>query len=174
MSLSHFLALISSACYDLASVLIRPDQTQQWREMTVRMAVISSSKRRQYSILKTRWPSSAVERDGSPDRGFPSVVDEFCLHVKLSPHYSLFVASPHLATSRPGHGVFACLLIAPEDLGNESPWKMSAFGSGFFHENFSQFLPHLPPEKSHISVLFGVAPSPGGLRLSILAPNGQP
>ncbi len=55
---------------------------------------------------------------------------------KSSPHRSLFVASPNRATSRPGHRVFASLLIAPEGLGNESHWKTSAFESGFFHENF--------------------------------------
>ena len=93
------------------------------------MVVIGSNERRQSSALKTRWLSSAVVRDGSPDRDFPSVVDEFCLHVKLSPHYSLFAVSLNLATSKPGHGVFACLLKVPGGLGDESHWKMSAFRS---------------------------------------------
>ncbi len=89
-------------------------------------------------------------REGSPDhphRDVPSVIDAFCLHVKLSPCLSLFAASPNLATSRPRHGVFACLLIVPEGLGDESPRKMSAFGSRLFHENFNQFHPLLPPQK---------------------------
>ena len=69
-----------------------------------------------------------------------NVVNEFCLHVKVSPRHSLFVASPNVATSWPGQGFFACLLMVPEGLGNESHWKMSAFESEFFHENFRRFL----------------------------------
>ena len=68
---------------------------------------------------------TVVVRDGNPHRDVPSVVDEFCLHVKLSPHRSLFVASPNLATSQPGHGVFACLLMAPE---GRRAWGMSPTG----------------------------------------------
>ncbi len=107
-----------------------------------------------------------------PHRDVRSVMDEFCLPVKLSPCRSLFAASPNLATSWPGHGGFACLLIAPEGLGDESHWKMSAFGSGFFHENFSPFHPLLPPQI--VIFLFCLAcppPPPGGLLLSILAPK---
>ncbi len=37
------------------------------------------------------------------------VIDEFCLPVKLSTHRSLFAALLNLATSRPGHRVFAML-----------------------------------------------------------------
>ncbi len=66
-------------------------------------------------------------------------VDEFCLPVKVSPCHSLFAASENVATSQPGHRVFACSLIVPEGLGSESHWKMLAWGSGFFHEDFSQF-----------------------------------
>ncbi len=78
----------------------------------------------------------------------PTVVDTFCLPVKLSPRRSLLAASRNVATSQPGHGVFACLLIAPEGLGSESRWEWRARGSGFFHENFSQFHPLLPPQKA--------------------------
>ena len=101
--------------------LCGPDQTQQCWERTVR-------------TLELCGP-------GSADRDVPSVINEFYLHVNLSPHHSLFVPSPNLATSWPGHRVFACLLMVPEGLGNESHWKMSAFGSRLFHENFSQFHP---------------------------------
>ncbi len=115
----------------------------------------------------TQWLLPAVN-----GRDFPTVVDEFCLYVKLSPNRSLFVASPNLATSRPGHTVFACLLIALEDLGNESHWKMSAFGFGFFHENFSQFHPLLPPEKAIFqSCLAWTHPPLVVSLLSILAPK---
>ncbi len=44
-------------------------------------------------------------------------------------------------------------------------WKMSAFGSGLFHENFIHFYPLY-----HISLLFGMAPS-RGLPLSTPAPK---
>ncbi len=84
-----------------------------------------------------------------------------------SPCRSLFVASLNLAASLPGHRVFACLLIAPEDLGNESHWKMSAWRSGFFHENFIHVYPLKKPNFS----LFGMVPSPGGLLLSTLVPQ---
>ena len=131
---------------------------RHWQEEEMAKAdliTLSSSERRQFGLLsfsdliwlssserrQSQWLSSAVTRDGSPDWDFPTVVDEFCLPVKLSPHCSLLVPSPTLATSRPGHRVFACLLMAPEGLGDDSPWKMFAFGSRLFHENFSQFHP---------------------------------
>ncbi len=44
--------------------------------------------------------------------------------------------------------LFACVLIELEGLGDESPWKMSVFGSRLLHENFSQFHPFLPPERN--------------------------
>ncbi len=83
-----------------------------------------------------------------PSLDVPTVVDVFCLHVKLSSHWSLFAASPNLATSQPGHRVFACLLIAPECLKSECRWKWWARGCRFPHEDFSQFHPLLPPEKA--------------------------
>ncbi len=43
--------------------------------------------------------------------------------MKVSPCRSLFAASQKVATSQPGHGVFACLFIVPEGLGSESRWK---------------------------------------------------
>ena len=87
------------------------------------------------------------------------------------PSHSLYVASLKLATSQPGHRVFACLLIAPEGLGNEFHWKMSAFGSGFIHEIFSQFHPHLPPEKAKCPFCLAWPPLPSGFLLSTLAPK---
>ena len=106
--------------------------------------------------------SNCVGHDGT------SVVDEFCLPVKLSPRLSLFAASPNLATSRPRHRVFACLLMAPEGLGDESQWKMSAFGSGLFHENFSRFHPLLPLQKATFVLCLVCPPPSGGLLLSTL------
>ncbi len=89
-------------------------------------------------------------------------VDEFCLPVKVSPCRSLFAASQNVASSKPGHGFFACLLIAPDGQGNESHWKMLAWGSGFSHENFSQFHLCWPPEVlrwtfdvEHVDVILG-------------------
>ncbi len=81
---------------------------------------------------------------------------------------TLFSAPQNVATSQPGHGVFACLLMAPEGLGSESPWKWWARGSGFPHENFSQLL---PPEKAKFLFCLSCPPPPGGLVLSILAPK---
>ncbi len=79
----------------------------------------------------------------------------------MSPWLSLFAASLNLATSQPGHRVFACVLIAPEGLGDESPWKMSAFGSRLFHENFSQFHPliNYPLKKSYFCYVWHGPPS---------------
>ncbi len=58
---------------------------------------------------------------GSPHQDLnPTIIDEFCIPVKLSPCRSLLVASLKLAASLPGHRVFACLLIAPEDLGTQN------------------------------------------------------
>ncbi len=57
---------------------------------------------------------------------FTTVIDEFCQHVKSSPCRSLSVASLNLGTSQPRHGVFECLRMAPEGLGNESQ-KMPNF-----------------------------------------------
>ncbi len=121
------------------------------REKAVRIAVIGRSKRRESGLPSfadlIRLSSSSERRQpGSPSAGVNVAVqikisrllffNEFCLYVKVSSHHSLFVASPNVATSPPGHGAFACLLLAPEVLGNESHWKMSAFGSRFPHENF--------------------------------------
>ena len=77
-------------------------------------------------------PDHTVVREGSLDRphqDVQSVVDEFCLHVKLSPHRSLFAASPNLATSRPGHGVYikeqplmyACVCVCPRLVSSFEP-----------------------------------------------------
>ncbi len=66
----------------------------------------------------------------------------------VSPCRSLFAATHNVATSQPRHRVFACLLMALEGLGSEFQWKWWARGPGFFHENFSQFHPHLPLEKN--------------------------
>ncbi len=38
------------------------------------MVIIGSGERRQSGALRTRWLSSAVARDGSPDRDFLSVL----------------------------------------------------------------------------------------------------
>ncbi len=153
------------------------------------MAVISGSDRRQ-----SGWPSSAGARDSSPDSGalhtwsdspeawegspdlgsphrdFPTVIDEFCLPVKVSPCCSLFAASPNLATSQPGHRVFACLCLALGVLGNESYWKMLAFWSGFLHENFRQFHQHLPPNNAKFLTCLAWPP-PVVFLSSILAPK---
>ncbi len=53
-----------------------------------------------------------------PSLHVPIVIDEFCLPVKLSPRCSLLAASWNVATSQPRHRVFACLCMAPEDLGD--------------------------------------------------------
>ncbi len=66
----------------------------------------------------------------------------------MSPCRSLFVASQNVATSQPGHRVFECLRMAPEDPRNQTLWKWWARGSGFFCENFSPFHPLLPPQKA--------------------------
>ncbi len=60
---------------------------------------------------------------GSPDGDFLTVVDEFCLYVKVFPCRSLFGASRNIATSQPGHGVFECPCMAPGDPRNEFMWK---------------------------------------------------
>ncbi len=67
----------------------------------------------------------------------------------MSPSRSLFAPSQNVATSQPGRGVFACLLMAQEGLGSESRWKWWARGSRFFCKNFSQFHPCLPREKAN-------------------------
>ncbi len=161
------------------------DQTQKCQEKAVQIAP-SSSGRRQFG-----WPSSAGAREDSPDgchrqglwsfadlirlsssesgsphRDFPTVVQEFCSPVKGSPCRSLFVSSPNLATSRPGHRVFVCLRLALEVLGNESHRKMSAFGSGFLHES-ANFIHVYPLKKPNFCSVWK-APSPGGFLLSIL------
>ncbi len=137
--------------------------SQQYGEKAVLMTVISSSERSQSGLRSfADLISLGRSKCASPDHDFPTVIAEFCLHVKVSPCCTLFVASPNLATSQPGHGVFACLLMAPEGLGSESQWEWCARGFGFPHENFSQFHPCLPPQR---------VPSPDGFLLSILAPK---
>ncbi len=65
-----------------------------------------------------------------------------------------------------------CMLMVSEGLGNESHWKMSAFGSGFPHENFSQFHPLFPPQKAIFLFCLACLPPPlGGFLLSTLAPE---
>ncbi len=86
-------------------------------------------------------------------------MDLLCLHVKLSPHHSPFVASPNLATSRPGHAVVH---------GAEGPrgWnhvKMIGLGAGIVPWKFQAILSTFSLSKSQVSVLFGMAPPPGGL-----------
>ncbi len=59
----------------------------------------------------SRLPSPITagdDLDNGQPRDFLTVVDEFCLHVKVSPCRSLFVASQNVATSQPGHMVFEC------------------------------------------------------------------
>ncbi len=77
---------------------------------------------------------------------------------------------PILQPLQPGHGVFACLLIAPEGLGSESLWKWWARGSGFPDENFSPFHPLSPPEKAQFQSCLAWPPLVV-LLLSILAPK---
>ncbi len=123
------------------------------------LITLSSSERRQSrswpflsSLARARWrrqtwSHSVVVREGSPDcpyRDVPSVIDAFCLHVKLSPCLSLFAASPNLATSWPGHRVFACLLIVPRAWGMNPTGKCLPLGpdcSMKFSANFIHFYP---------------------------------
>ncbi len=63
------------------------------------------------------------ENAAVPSLHVPIVVDEFCLPVKLSPRRSLLAASRNMVTSQPGHGVFACLCMVPEDPGDATMWK---------------------------------------------------
>ncbi len=85
--------------------------------------------------------------DTGQPRDFPAVINEVCLHVKVSPCCFFFVTSQNVAISQPGHGVFACLCMAPEDPGSESRWKWRAGESRFPLENFRPFHPLLPPKK---------------------------
>ncbi len=78
----------------------------------------------------------------------------------MSPCRSLFAASQNVATSQPGHGVFACLLIALEGLGSESRWKWWVRGSGFFLKTFSQFHPLLSPGKARFLFCLAWSPPP--------------
>ncbi len=104
-------------------------------------------------------------------------VNEFCLHVKLTPCHSLFVASLNLAASQPRQGFFECFHIAPEGLGNESPLKMSVLGSGFSHENFINIYPlkmpnfspvwHAPPPPPVVFLLSTLAPKWAALTLNL-------
>ncbi len=105
--------------------------------LLIRLSLISSAK------LQTAIPRYWWWRSGLP-WDFPTVVNEFCFPVKVSLCRSLSAALLNVATSQPGHRLFACLLIAPEGLGSESRWKWWARGSGFFCKNFSPF----PPEKA--------------------------
>ncbi len=147
------------------------------------MAIISRSDRRQ-----SGWSSWAGARDSSrdsgalhtwsdspegwegnpdlcsPDRDFPTVVNEFCLPVKVSPCHSLFAASLNLATSQPGHRVFACLLIVPEGLGSESPWQWWPRGVRILLWNFQSISSTFTLWKDQISVLFGMRPLPSRWR----------
>ena len=123
---------------------------------------LSSSERRQ----SRSWPfrssldliTLSSSDSGHPHRDFPTDVNAFCLPVKLSPCRSLFAASPNLATSRPRHRVFACLLIAPEVLGSESQWKMSAFGSRFFLEKFQPISYIYPLKKPNFCSVWRAPP----------------
>ncbi len=84
---------------------------------------------------------------GSPDRDFPTVVDEFRLHVKVSPCRSLFAASHNVATSQPGHRVLECLRMTPDDPGSES-WKDSPIK--FSGPILSMFTPSKSPNFSPV------------------------
>ncbi len=128
---------------------------------SVQITGLRSSERMQSSTAG-QSRSLVSENAAVPCLHVTTVVNTFCLPVKLSPCRSRFVASPNLATFQPRRGVFACLLIAPEGLGNESHWKWWARGSGFFHENFSQFHPRLPPEKPEFLFCLAYPPPPGG------------
>ncbi len=132
--------------------------------LLILLSLISSAK------LHTAIPRYWWWRSGLP-WDFPTVVDESCLPVKVSPCRSLLAASQNITTSQSGHGVSACLLKAAEGLGSESQWKWWARGSGFFCKNFSPFHQCLPPWTSQISLLFGMPPSPNGFLLSTLAPK---
>ncbi len=69
----------------------------------------------------------------------------------MSPCRSLFAASWNIATSQPGHGVSACLLIAPKGLGSESQWKCWTRRSGFFCKNLVHFIHVYPLKKPNFS-----------------------
>ncbi len=159
---------------NLKAVQIVPSSSE--REKAVRVAVIRTSERRQSGDLKTRWPSSAGAGEGSLDGhhrqewemavGTPELcrpnqthqkrekaVQILAVHIEISRLSSMSVLSMskchpvvtlHAKTLR----FLLCLLIAPEGLKNESPWKMSAFGSGFLYKDFSLFHPLLPLEKA--------------------------
>ncbi len=96
---------------------------------------------------------------GSPDRDFPTVVDDFCLPVQVSPRRSLFCSVTERSNLSTWTWFFACLLKAPEGLGSESQWKGWARGSGFPYENFSQNHPLLPPQKAKFLFCMACPPS---------------
>ncbi len=79
----------------------RPDQTRKYWEKAVQIAVICSSEIRQ-SGLRSFADLFSLNRSkcGSPGRDFPTVVDKFCLHVKVSPCRPLLAASQNVATSQ--------------------------------------------------------------------------
>ncbi len=137
--------------YDLASPPLRDLMTQYWEKAVQILAVLIVIGKSETVKADLITLSSSV-REGSPDhphRDVLSVVNAFCLHVKLSPCLSLFAASPNRATSRPGHGVFACLLIASEGLGDKSPWKMSALGPDCSMKISANFIHFYPLKKSY-------------------------
>ncbi len=120
---------------------------------------------RVWCVCGVKWLHGPYKQQICPDCNQPgrdwdllTVVNEFCLLVKVLPCHSLFAASWNIATSQPRHRVFACLLMVLKGLGSESHWKMFAFGSGLFHETFGQFNPLLAPEK--VNFLFCLACPP--------------
>ncbi len=120
--------------YGLSSLTTAGDDLD--RLLLILLSLISSAKL-QTAIPQYRWRWSGLPQD------LPTVIDEFCLHVKVSPWISLFAASRNIATSQPRH-IFFCMLahsaggpgewIPVEMVGQGvwiPPWKFQQISSMF-------------------------------------------